>query len=105
MADIECVFESMTDKGSIYISNYAAAQNTQLLRGNPQNMQKRASEPFSQLHAAAFSGIARIKCLTISISQLKTMKNTISINSSIKPSTLSSRPAGTPTSLCTAWQA
>lgn len=105
MADIECVFESMTDKGSIYISNFTAAQNTQLLRSNPSIMQKRASGPLSQLHAAAFSGTARKKCPTISISQLKTTKNTISIDSSTKPSTLSSRHASTPTSSCTAWQA
>lgn len=54
MADIECVFESMTDKGSIYISNFAAAQNTQLLRSNPRITQKRASGPLFQLPAADF---------------------------------------------------
>ena len=31
MADVECVFESMTGKGSIYISNFAAAANVPLL--------------------------------------------------------------------------
>ena len=32
--DMECVFESVTEKGSIYISNYEAAQNLELLKGN-----------------------------------------------------------------------
>lgn len=33
MADIECVFESMNGNGSIYISNYAAAQDIHILKG------------------------------------------------------------------------
>jgi len=32
--DIECVFESMTSRGSIYISNLPAAQNVELLHSN-----------------------------------------------------------------------
>lgn len=33
MEDIECVFESMSSRGSIYISNITAAQNLSLLQG------------------------------------------------------------------------
>lgn len=54
MADIECVFESMTDKGSIYISNFAAAQNSQLLRSNPLVMQKKESGLSSRLREVDF---------------------------------------------------
>jgi hypothetical protein len=32
--DIECVFESMTGRGSIFISNLPAAQNLELLHSN-----------------------------------------------------------------------
>ena len=32
MSDMECVFESMAGKGSIYISNFAAAQDIHLLQ-------------------------------------------------------------------------
>lgn len=39
MTDIECVFESMTGKGSIFISNYAAAQDIALLQSIPFHMQ------------------------------------------------------------------
>lgn len=35
MSDIECVFESMAGKGSIFISNYAAAQDISLLHCTP----------------------------------------------------------------------
>jgi hypothetical protein len=31
--DIECVFEGVTGIGSIYISNYKAAQNINVLKG------------------------------------------------------------------------
>ena len=34
MADIECVFESMTGTGSIYISNFIAVQDLHILKSN-----------------------------------------------------------------------
>lgn len=37
--DIECVFESMGARGSIYISNFSAAQNAQLLQSTYHLMQ------------------------------------------------------------------
>jgi hypothetical protein len=34
MEDIECVFESVSGRGSIFISNYSAAVNLELLSSN-----------------------------------------------------------------------
>lgn len=104
MADIECVFESMTDKGSIYISNFAAAQNSQLLRSNSFVMQKRVSGRSSRLRGVGCWGIVRRKCRIICICRLRITRNTIFIGSSTRPLTSSSRPGSTQTSWCTAWQ-
>jgi hypothetical protein len=38
MADIECVFESINQSGSIYISNLVAADNREILQSKIKNI-------------------------------------------------------------------
>lgn len=76
MCDIECVFESMTGRGSIFISNLAAAQNLPLLQGNIYAIQPRVSRLSSLLHAVDFYSTASRPSLSTSTSLPKIMKST-----------------------------
>lgn len=104
MSDIECVFESMAGKGSIFISNYAAAQDISLLHCTPYSIQPRRSRLFCRLPVAdSFCTIVRISPFT-STCRLRIMRSTSCINSSTRPSISSSRRVATVTSLSTAWR-
>jgi hypothetical protein len=53
MEDIECVFESVSGTGSLFISNLPAAQNLQILQSNAQYIKVKVLEQSCQLPEAA----------------------------------------------------
>jgi hypothetical protein len=53
MEDIECVFESVSGSGSIFISNHPAAQNLYLLQSKGLHIQAKEFQPSCPLPEVA----------------------------------------------------
>lgn len=104
MSDIECVFESMAGKGSIFISNYAAAQDISLLHCTSFSIQQKESRLFCRSPAVALCNTAVGTSPFTFTCRPRTMKSTNCINSSTRPSISSSRHVATVMSWCTVWR-